>query len=61
MQSTIREETRRVREDLDIKRQDKRRRKPRRSRRQQGKKRRTTKTFEGEGGFKEQKTLLGQT
>jgi hypothetical protein len=48
-------------EDLDIKRQDKRRRKPRRSRRQQGKKRRTTKTFEGEGGFKEQKTLLGQT
>jgi len=49
MQSTIWEETRRVREDLDIKRQDKRRRKPRSSWRQQGTRRRTIETFEGEG------------
>jgi len=38
-----------VREDLDIKRQDKRRRKPRSSWRQQGTRRRTIETFEGEG------------
>jgi hypothetical protein len=55
MQFTIWEETRRVREDLDIKRQEKRRRKPRRSWRQQGKKRRTTETFEGEGVTKSRK------
>jgi hypothetical protein len=49
IQSTIEEETRRVREDLDIKRQDKRKGKSRRSWQQQENRRRTTKIFEGEG------------
>jgi hypothetical protein len=44
-----------VREDLDIKRQDKRRRKPRKSWQQQENRRRTIKIFKGEGASRSRK------